>query len=85
MELVTTIVNPLVESLMVPIKRHLGYLVFSSDHVRNMCTRMKQLDDIGVDIQDRMETHNINNLDVPRHIPGWLEEVKKSRHKQISF
>ncbi|XP_023742243.1 disease resistance protein At4g27190 isoform X2 [Lactuca sativa] len=77
MEFVSAIISPFVESLMGPVKKQLGYIFSSTKHVRNMNTKMKQLDDTSRDVKKHMETNNINNLEIPARVTGWLEEVDK--------
>nr|XP_043632926.1 probable disease resistance protein At4g27220 [Erigeron canadensis] len=77
MDFLSAIVGPVVESLLVPVKKHLGYLFSSTKHVGNMTTKMKQLDGASDDVKKHMETNNISNLEIPTGVPDWLEEVKK--------
>ena len=77
MEFVAAIIGPVVESLMKPVKKHLGYIFSSTNNVRNMNTRLKQLECTSVDVRKHMETNNTSQLDIPARVPGWLEEVEK--------
>ncbi|KAM0058470.1 putative P-loop containing nucleoside triphosphate hydrolase, leucine-rich repeat domain superfamily [Helianthus debilis subsp. tardiflorus] len=76
MDFVTPIITPIVESLLGPVKRHLGFLVSSSNKVKYMSARLAELNNIARDVEEQKERHDANNLVVPRHVPGWLEEVK---------
>ncbi|KAJ9541990.1 hypothetical protein OSB04_028496 [Centaurea solstitialis] len=76
-EFASAIVGPVVDSLMVPVKRHLSYLFLSTEHVRNMTARMKQLEGTSVDVKNHKDTNDINTLEIPARVPGWLEEVAK--------
>ncbi|CAH1437305.1 unnamed protein product [Lactuca virosa] len=87
MEFVSAIISPIIiDSLMVPVKKQLGYIFSSTKHVRNMNTRMKQLDGTSHDVKNHMETNNISNLEIPSRVTGWLEDVKKVKEdaKNIS-
>lgn len=53
MEFETPIISPIVESLMVPIKKHLGFLVSSKSYIEDMNARMKQLNDTAQDMQNK--------------------------------
>ncbi|CAI9270998.1 unnamed protein product [Lactuca saligna] len=79
MEFVSAIISPIVESLMVPVKKQLDYLFSSAKHVRNMNTRMKQPDCTSCDVKNHMETNNISNLEihVRAHVRRWLKDVEK--------
>ncbi|XP_042754957.1 uncharacterized protein LOC111888739 [Lactuca sativa] len=77
MEVVSAIIGPIVESLIVPAKQQLGYLFSSTKHVRGMNTILRQLDGASRDVKKQMDENNINNLEIPDRVPGWLEEVEK--------
>ncbi|GJZ36037.1 disease resistance protein-like protein, partial [Tanacetum coccineum] len=77
MEFVSAIIGPVVESLMMPVKKHLGYFFSSRNNVRNMNTRLNQLDGTCVDVRNHMERNNTSQLEIPTRVPGWLEEVEK--------
>ncbi|KAL7613560.1 hypothetical protein Lser_V15G04786 [Lactuca serriola] len=85
MEFVSAIISPIAESLIAPVKKQLGYLFSSMKHVRNMNTKIKLLDDISCDVKKHMETNNRSNLEIPTHVPGWLEEVEKTKEKAQSI
>ncbi|KAM0058474.1 putative P-loop containing nucleoside triphosphate hydrolase, leucine-rich repeat domain superfamily [Helianthus debilis subsp. tardiflorus] len=75
MDFVTPIITPIVESLLGPVKRHLGFLVSSSNKVKYMSARLAELNNIARDVEEQKERHDANNLVVPRHVPDWLKEV----------
>ncbi|KAL7611899.1 hypothetical protein Lser_V15G04805 [Lactuca serriola] len=77
MEFASAIIGPIVESLIVPVKKQLGYLFSSKKHVRNMNTKMKQLDGTISDVKKHMDANNRSYLEIPTRVPGWLEEVEK--------
>ncbi|CAH1435293.1 unnamed protein product [Lactuca virosa] len=77
MEFASAIIGPIVESLIVPVKKQLGYLFSSTKHVRNMNTKMKQLDGTSSDVKKHMDANNRSYLEIPTRVPGWLEEVEK--------
>ncbi|XP_023766273.2 uncharacterized protein LOC111914798 isoform X1 [Lactuca sativa] len=85
MELVSTIISPIVESLIAPVKKQLRYLFSSTKHVRNMNTKIKLLDDTSRDVKKHMETNNRSNLEIPTHVLGWLKEVEKTKEKAQSI
>nr|GEZ16961.1 NB-ARC domains-containing protein [Tanacetum cinerariifolium] len=77
MEFVSAIISPVVESLMMPVKKHLGYIFSSSNNVRNMNTRLTQLNGTSVDVRKHMEINITRQLEIPDRVTGWLEEVEK--------
>ncbi|KAJ9550779.1 hypothetical protein OSB04_014824, partial [Centaurea solstitialis] len=77
MEIVTAIVTPVVESLMVPIKKHIGYLVSCTKYVRDMGTKMHLLKAKRLGVENQLNWNKSNNLEVPPEVNGWLEEVVK--------
>ncbi|CAH1436494.1 unnamed protein product [Lactuca virosa] len=81
MEFVSAIIGPIVESLIAPVKKQLGYLFSSTKHVRNMNAKIKLLDDTSRDVKNHMETNNRSNLEIPAHVSGWLEKVEKTKEK----
>ncbi|KAL4586180.1 hypothetical protein LXL04_010812 [Taraxacum kok-saghyz] len=83
MEIISAIMGPIVESVLVPVKRHVSYLFSSTKHVRKMDTRIKQLDGTSIDAKKKKETNITGNLEIPTRVPDWLEEVedvKKRAH-----
>ncbi|PWA62559.1 NB-ARC domains-containing protein [Artemisia annua] len=77
MEFVSAIIGPVVEALMMPVKKHLGYIFSSTNNIRKMNTRLKKLDTKSIDVRNHMETNNTSQLEIPTEVPGWLEEVEK--------
>ncbi|GKB95752.1 disease resistance protein-like protein, partial [Tanacetum coccineum] len=73
MEFVSAIIGPVVESLMTPVKKHLGYIFSSRNNVRNMNTRLKQLDGTSVDVRKHMETNITSQLEIPARVPGCVK------------
>ncbi|KAL4586178.1 hypothetical protein LXL04_010810 [Taraxacum kok-saghyz] len=83
MEIISVIMGPIVESVLVPVKRHVSYLFSSTQHVRKMDTRIKQLDGTSIDAKKKKEMNITGNLEIPTRVPDWLEEVedvKKRAH-----
>ncbi|KAL7611904.1 hypothetical protein Lser_V15G04801 [Lactuca serriola] len=74
-----SIAGPIVECLLPPVKKNLGYLFSSTKHVRNMSAKMNQLNGTCIDVKKHRDANNINNLEIPEHVPGWLEEVEQIR------
>ncbi|GKC46969.1 disease resistance protein-like protein [Tanacetum coccineum] len=85
MEFVLPIIGHVVESLMMPVKKHLGYIFSSRNNVRNMNTRLKQLDGKSVHVREHMETNITRQLEIPPQVHGWLEEVEKIKEDADSI
>lgn len=76
-QIVSPIVTPVIESLMVPVKKHLHYIFSSTKHVANMHTKLAELNATRSDVEDCKGRKESNSLKVPAKVPGWLEEVGK--------
>ncbi|PWA48884.1 resistance protein candidate RGC2 [Artemisia annua] len=76
MEFVIAIMNPVVSYMLLPVKKHLGFLVSSKKYFREMDTKMKQLDATVDDIKNRMEANNVNSRMIPHLVPDWLAQVE---------
>ncbi|CAH1435289.1 unnamed protein product [Lactuca virosa] len=74
-----SIAGPIVECLLPPVKKNLSYLFSSTKHVRNMSAKMNQLNGTSIDVKNHRDANNINNLEIPERVPGWLEEVDQIR------
>ncbi|CAI9270330.1 unnamed protein product [Lactuca saligna] len=74
-----SIAGPIVECLLPPVKKNLSYLFSSTKHVRNMSAKMNQLNGTCIDVKNHRDANNINNLEIPERVPGWLEEVEQIR------
>ncbi|KAI7725947.1 hypothetical protein M8C21_004522, partial [Ambrosia artemisiifolia] len=82
---ISSIVTPVVESLMVPVKKHLGFLVSSTKHVKVMTEEMDQLNLTEQDIHDKKNTADLNFLEISRHVSPWLEDVAEMKEKVKSI
>ncbi|KAI3745841.1 hypothetical protein L6452_08252 [Arctium lappa] len=70
---------------MVPIKKHLGYMISCKKHLRDMGTKRKDLDDKRVNVEEHKNRNKSNNLEVPAEVDGWLEKVRKIDEKAASI
>ncbi|KAI3746197.1 hypothetical protein L6452_08621 [Arctium lappa] len=85
MEIVTAIVTPVVESLMVPVKKHLGYLISCTKYVRDMGTKRKDLDDKRVNVEEHKNHNERSICVVPTKVDGWLKKVQKLEEKAANI
>ncbi|KAI7734680.1 hypothetical protein M8C21_009098, partial [Ambrosia artemisiifolia] len=76
MDFLTPIVTPVVESLLVPVKRHLGFLVSSSNKVKDVHVKLTELDGAASDMHTQQVSSTANRRVVPHRVPDWLAEVQ---------
>ncbi|XP_071698305.1 probable disease resistance protein At1g12290 [Rutidosis leptorrhynchoides] len=81
MDLVAPVVTPVVESIIEVIKRHVGYLVSSTNNVNEMRTNMEELNAMSRDMKTKKETNVANDLLIPHYVPAWLAEVEELSEK----
>ncbi|XP_071700560.1 uncharacterized protein [Rutidosis leptorrhynchoides] len=74
MDLLAPVVTPVVESIMIVIKRHVGYLVSSRNIVNEMVTKMVELNAMASDLKRKKEMNVAKDLLIPHYVPVWLEE-----------
>ncbi|KAI3670249.1 hypothetical protein L1987_88069 [Smallanthus sonchifolius] len=85
MDFVSPIISPIVESLMLPLKKHLGFLVSSKNYAKDMDARMKQLKDMAQEVQHKWDTAVANTEVVPERVEPWLEDVKMMNERAQSI
>ncbi|KAD7478922.1 hypothetical protein E3N88_02058 [Mikania micrantha] len=83
--IISSVVTPVVESLLAPVKKHLGFFVSSTKYVTDMKEKMAQLSLTEQDIRHKWEEAVARNHDVSHHVLPWLEEVKKMNQKAQSI
>ncbi|MFS8016191.1 putative AAA+ ATPase domain, P-loop containing nucleoside triphosphate hydrolase [Helianthus anomalus] len=83
--IISSIITPVVESLMVPVKKHLGFLVSSTRYVRDMKEKMEQLNLTEQDIRHTWEEEVTRNHEVSHHVLPWLEKVQEVNEKAQSI
>ncbi|XP_076941335.1 disease resistance protein At4g27190-like [Bidens hawaiensis] len=76
MDFVNPIISPIVQHLMVPVKKHLGFLVSSTIYVKKMDARVKQLKNKTKEVQDEWRRAVENTEIVPERVEPWFEDVK---------
>ncbi|XP_076890580.1 putative disease resistance protein At1g63350 [Bidens hawaiensis] len=81
MDFVTPIITPIVQSLLVPVNRHLGFLVSSLNYVRNLRAKVTKLDCIAHDMHDKQASCIAKGVAVPHQVPVWLAEVEKIKER----
>ncbi|CAI9271038.1 unnamed protein product [Lactuca saligna] len=63
--------------LLVPIMNHLSDIIFCKKYMKDMHTRLMELDGLRVAVADRMNRNTISMLEVPDEVSGWLQEVER--------
>ncbi|KAK1423940.1 hypothetical protein QVD17_19251 [Tagetes erecta] len=79
--IVSSIVTPVVQSLMIPLKKHFGFLISSTKNVMDMEEKMVQLNLTEKDIQDKWDEAIERNHEMSHHVSPWLEKVKEMNEK----
>ncbi|KAJ9560200.1 hypothetical protein OSB04_005360 [Centaurea solstitialis] len=74
-EFVSVIFGTVVECLVAPVTKQLGYLFLSGKHVKNLGDGMKRLEGASADVENHKDRNKREDLEVPARVPGWLEEV----------
>ncbi|XP_023732122.1 uncharacterized protein LOC111879926 [Lactuca sativa] len=85
MEVATEIMKQVVQILMVPVKKHLGYMISCTKYTRDMAIKMAELNAARLGIEERTNQNTSNRLEVPTQVSGWLEEVGKINGKVESI
>ncbi|KAD7477396.1 hypothetical protein E3N88_00532 [Mikania micrantha] len=81
MEFITPVVTAIVDSLMVPIKKHLGFFFSSKKHVANMTKKLSKLNEVKHDMEKKREDALINDRLTPDSLSRWLEKVETITRK----
>ncbi|KAL7612394.1 hypothetical protein Lser_V15G04877 [Lactuca serriola] len=77
MDVVGAILKPVAETLMEPVKKHLGYLIYSTKHVRDMSSKMRELNAARHAEEDHLDRNTRTRLEISSQVRSWLEEVEK--------
>ncbi|PWA92782.1 NB-ARC domains-containing protein [Artemisia annua] len=81
MEFVAPIIEAVVGSLMVPIKKHLGFFVSFTKLVEEMRGRVQRLNVTEKEVQMKKDIADANNQVVSEHVDRWLDDVKEINKK----
>ncbi|KAL7612054.1 hypothetical protein Lser_V15G04880 [Lactuca serriola] len=81
MDVVNAILKPVADILMEPVKKHLGYLISSAQHVRDMRRKMGELDSLRHAEEDHLDRNIRTRLEVSSQVRSWLEEIEKIDEK----
>ncbi|KAL8245961.1 hypothetical protein R6Q59_007177 [Mikania micrantha] len=81
MEFITPVVTAIVDSLMVPVKEHLGFFFSSKKHVANMTKKLSKLNEVKHDMEKKKEDALIHDRLTPDSLSCWLEKVETITRK----
>ncbi|KAL8245985.1 hypothetical protein R6Q59_007201 [Mikania micrantha] len=81
MECVTPFVSVIIDSMMVPIKEHLGFFFSSTKHVANMTKKLSNLNVAKYYMEEKKKDALINDRLVPDSLHLWLEKVETITRK----
>nr|XP_043631578.1 probable disease resistance protein At4g27220 [Erigeron canadensis] len=84
-EIVSAVASKVVESLMVAVKRHLHYMIYSRRYVRELHHAMRELNVERIDVMNRVEENIVRNLQIPVGVHIWLEEARSCIEKVENF
>ncbi|KAD7477454.1 hypothetical protein E3N88_00590 [Mikania micrantha] len=77
MDFISPIVTSIVGSLMVPVKKNLGFFFYSTKHFANMRKKLSKLNEAKHDMEDKKKDALINDRLIPDSLHHWLDEVEK--------
>ncbi|KAD7477439.1 hypothetical protein E3N88_00575 [Mikania micrantha] len=76
MEFTTPVVTAIVDSLMVPIKEHLGFFFSSTKHVASMNKKLSKLNEAKHQMEEKKKHALENYLLIPNRVDRWLKKVE---------
>ncbi|KAD7477445.1 hypothetical protein E3N88_00581 [Mikania micrantha] len=76
MEFTTPVVTAIVDSLMVPIKVHLGFFFSSTKHVASMNKKLSKLNEAKHEMEEKKKHALENYLLIPNRLDHWLKKVE---------
>nr|XP_043622424.1 probable disease resistance protein At4g27220 [Erigeron canadensis] len=75
-EFVNLILQPVVDTLKVHVKKHIVYMTSCKKYVTEMERNMGELNNTRIDVEDHVNQNKRNKLKVPDQVKGWLEDVQ---------
>ncbi|KAK9062822.1 hypothetical protein SSX86_020012 [Deinandra increscens subsp. villosa] len=76
MEFASPIITAVVDSLMVPLKKHMGFFFSSTKHVAKLNKKLSELNEAKHDMEEKKNDAIVKDIHVPHSLPYWLEEVE---------
>ncbi|PWA38641.1 NB-ARC domains-containing protein [Artemisia annua] len=84
MDFISPFIDPIIQCLMEPIKKHIGFFVSSTKLVEKMRVEMQGLNNTALDMQNKKDEAEANNEQVPLLVSPWLVEFKETDEKAKS-
>ncbi|CAI9261481.1 unnamed protein product [Lactuca saligna] len=81
MEAANEILKQVVPILMIPVNNYLRYIISSTQYVRDMTIKLRELNEASVGIKEHMTRNTSSHLEVPAQVSGWLDDVEKINRK----
>ncbi|PHT37342.1 hypothetical protein CQW23_25042 [Capsicum baccatum] len=78
MEIVTAVLSPVAEHLIVPVGRQIGYLFYYRRNITSLENENKKLEGIRSGVQQRKEDERRNEECLPPHVENWLTSVDET-------
>ncbi|KAM3288738.1 disease resistance protein SUMM2-like isoform X2 [Capsicum chacoense] len=78
MEIVTAVLSPVAEHLIVPVGRQIGYLFYYRRNIISLENENKKLEGIRSGVQQRKEGARRNEECLPPHVEDWLTSVDET-------
>ncbi|KAL4578794.1 hypothetical protein LXL04_014925 [Taraxacum kok-saghyz] len=85
MDVFSEIMKPVVQVLMVPAKKELGYLISCATHVKDMRRKMTELEVAKCGEEEHLNRNTENRLEISSQVREWLEKVKNINAKVENF
>ncbi|KAF3660617.1 hypothetical protein FXO37_13336 [Capsicum annuum] len=78
MEIVTAVLSPVAEQLIVPVGRQIGYLFYYRRNITSLENENNKLEGIRSGVQQRKEDARRNEECLPPHVENWLTSVDET-------
>ncbi|KAF3673196.1 putative disease resistance protein-like isoform X2 [Capsicum annuum] len=75
MEILSTILRPVAEHLILPVAQQIGYLFYYRSNIRSLDEESKKLEGIRSGVQQRVEAARRNLQVISPHVENWLTSV----------
>ncbi|PHT71503.1 hypothetical protein T459_26607 [Capsicum annuum] len=78
MEIITAVLSPVAEQLIVPVGRQIGYLFYYRRNITSLENENNKLEGIRSGVQQRKEDARRNEECLPPHVENWLTSVNNT-------
>ncbi|KAM3288845.1 hypothetical protein P3S67_022275 [Capsicum chacoense] len=77
-EILSTILSPVAEHLILPVAREIGYLFYYRRNIRTLENASEKLEGFRSGVQQRKDAAGRNLKSLPPHVENWLKDVHKA-------